>query len=71
LLTENHIKQLQKGEIKWKDLVEQGVIEMIDAAEEENTFIAFTEDELSMDHTHMEITPLAMLYDFSCSVCKS
>ena len=42
LLTDNHIKQLQKNELSWKDLVEQGVVELIDAAEEENTLIAFS-----------------------------
>jgi DNA-directed RNA polymerase subunit B' len=61
LLTEKHIKQLQKGEIGWNDLVQQGVIEYVDAAEEENTLIAFSEKELTPEHTHLEITPLSML----------
>src|SRR3989338_3750240 len=41
LLTEKHIKQLEKNEISWSDLVKQGVIEYLDAAEEENTLVAF------------------------------
>ena len=61
LLTENHIKQLEKNEITWSDLIEQGVIEFIDAAEEENCLVAFSEEDLTIDHTHLEITPLAML----------
>ena len=61
LLTEKHIKQLEKNEISWSDLVKQGIIEYIDAAEEENTLVAFFESELSPEHTHLEITPLAML----------
>src|SRR3989339_994172 len=60
-LTEKHIKQLQKNEISWNDLVKQGVIEYLDAAEEENTLIAFTEQELTHEHTHLEISPLVML----------
>src|SRR3989339_2237541 len=61
LLTERHIKQLEKNEISWSDLVKQGVIEYLDAAEEENSLVAFFESEITPDHTHLEITPLAML----------
>ncbi|MFH0978437.1 MAG: DNA-directed RNA polymerase subunit B [Candidatus Woesearchaeota archaeon] len=60
LITEKHIKQLQKGEIGWKELVEQGVIEYLDAMEEENTLVAFTPEDVTAEHTHLEITPLAM-----------
>src|SRR3989338_353454 len=47
LLTEKHIKQLEKNEISWSDLIKQGIIEYLDAAEEENTLIAFFENELT------------------------
>ncbi len=60
-LSEKHIRQLQKNEIAWNDLIEQGVIEYLDAAEEENALIAFTEEDLTPQHTHLEISPLAML----------
>ncbi len=61
LLTEKHIKQLQKDEIGWNDLIQQGVLEYLDAAEEENALVAFEEKELTPEHTHLEITPLAMM----------
>ena len=61
LLTERHIEQLKKSEIIFSDLILQGVIEYIDASEEENSLIAFTESELTKNHTHLEILPLAML----------
>jgi DNA-directed RNA polymerase subunit B' len=61
LITEKHIKQLQKNEISWNDLLEQGVIEYLDAAEEENALIGFSEEELTKDHTHLEIMPMAMV----------
>jgi DNA-directed RNA polymerase subunit B' len=61
LLTENYIRQLKKNEINWNDLVEQGIIEFLDTAEEENALIAFREEELTKEHTHLDITPLTML----------
>ncbi|MBI4439357.1 DNA-directed RNA polymerase subunit B [Candidatus Woesearchaeota archaeon] len=61
MLTERHIKQLEKNEISWSDLVKQGIIEFLDAAEEENSFIAFFERDLTPEHTHLEISPLVML----------
>ncbi|MBO05530.1 MAG: DNA-directed RNA polymerase subunit B [Parcubacteria group bacterium] len=60
LLTEKHLKQLEKNEIVWSDLVKQGVIEYLDAAEEENTLVAFFEKDITPEHTHLEITPLGM-----------
>ncbi len=60
-LTERHLSSLQKGEISWNDLIEQGVIEFLDAAEEENCFIAFSESEITPDNTHVEISPLSIL----------
>ncbi len=61
LLNEKHIQQLQKGEISWNDLVKQGVIEYLDAAEEENSLTAFSLEDLTNDHTHIEIAPWSML----------
>ncbi len=61
LLTEDHIKKLQNNEILFSDLVKQGVIEYIDAAEEENAFVAFSKEELTKEHTHLEVAPMAMV----------
>ena len=61
LLTDRHVKQLQKGEASWSDLVAQGVVEFLDAGEEENSLIAFSDQEITPEHTHLEISPLAML----------
>lgn len=58
LLTEKHVQQLQKNEISWSDLLNQGVIEYLDATEEENALIAFFEEDLTPEHTHLEIAPL-------------
>ncbi|MBN2422834.1 DNA-directed RNA polymerase subunit B [Candidatus Woesearchaeota archaeon] len=61
LLTQKHLEQLEKNEITFSDLVRQGVIEYLDALEEESTLIAFYEDELTDKHTHLEILPLAII----------
>jgi len=61
LLREEHIKKLQKNEILFSDLVKQEVIEYLDASEEENAFVAFSREELTKEHTHLELAPLAMV----------
>ena len=58
-LTEKHLQQLEKGEISWSDLLKQGVIEYLDSTEEESSLIAFTDAEITPDHTHLEISPIA------------
>ncbi|MFH1801417.1 MAG: DNA-directed RNA polymerase subunit B [archaeon] len=54
-LTHEHLVQLEQKEIKWSDLIKKGVIEYLDAAEEENTLIALYEEDITPEHTHLEI----------------
>ncbi|MBS3169861.1 DNA-directed RNA polymerase subunit B [Candidatus Woesearchaeota archaeon] len=56
LLTEKQLQQLAQGELSWHDLIRQGVIEYLDAAEEENALIAYDEADLTLEHTHAEIS---------------
>jgi DNA-directed RNA polymerase subunit B' len=60
-LTEEHIKKFTNNEIKWGDLIKEGVIEYLDAAEEENALIAINEDDLTPKHTHLEISPIIIM----------
>ncbi len=61
LLSEEHIKQLDNNELSWDDVVRQGLVEYLDAMEEENAYIALFPEDLTSEHTHLEITPVAML----------
>ncbi len=60
LLTEEHIEKLKKGEIRWKDLEEQGIIEYLDPLEEENAVVALEEKDINENTTHLELSPLVI-----------
>jgi len=67
-LTQKHIELLAQGKLKWDDLVKQGIIEYLDAAEEENAYIALDIEDLTPEHTHLEIGPQVILGILSAAV---
>ncbi len=56
-----HLEKLKNGEWGWSDLIDQGIVEYLDAEEEENALIAETPFEILAEHTHAEISPAAIL----------
>jgi DNA-directed RNA polymerase subunit B len=60
-LNSDHIAKLKLGDLEWRELIGGGVIDYLDAEEEENALIALDYDHLTPKHTHMEIAPYTML----------
>lgn len=60
-LTKEHLIRLEQGEIKWSDLIKEKAIEYLDTAEEENSLVALYENEVTSDHTHLEIDPMDLM----------
>ncbi len=60
LLTSEMLDKVSKKLVPWTDLLKQGVIDLIDANEEENYYIALS-DKNAKKYTHLEIFTSAIL----------
>lgn len=54
-LKNEDLVQIEQSQMSWDDLIKKGVIEYLDAAEEENSLVALYEEEITPKHTHLEI----------------
>ncbi|MED6306054.1 MAG: DNA-directed RNA polymerase subunit B [Candidatus Thermoplasmatota archaeon] len=66
IVKERDIENLRQGKSEWEDLLNKGIVEYIDAEEEENCLIALNEDDLKRHkrthrYSHMEVDPLTIL----------
>jgi DNA-directed RNA polymerase subunit B len=57
-LTDAHVEKLEKNELKWTDLVQQGIVEYLDSMEEESAIVSLKEANLSLEDTHLDISPI-------------
>jgi len=67
--TPQHLEKLKRGDLKWSELIKEGIVEYLDSEEEENAHIAI--DEKTLDRatgagkqerfTHLEIDPAGIL----------
>ena len=65
-IKERDIDSIQQGKSEWEDLLKKGLVEYIDAEEEENCLIALNENDLVRNkkthkYSHMEVDPLTIL----------
>ena len=61
LISDEDLRKLEKKEIDFAYFVRHGMIEFVDAEEEEDLFIAMNPVNITPAHTHMEIDPSLIL----------
>lgn len=60
-LTPEVKKKVKTGELSYDDLITNNVIEYLDTLEEDNALVAMSEEDLTAEHTHLEISPVLIL----------
>jgi len=60
-LQEEHEEALLNDDMSWNDLTKNGIIEYLDANEEENALVALDKKDINPEHTHLEIDYVACL----------
>ena len=54
-MTPEHMELVKQGSLSWKDLFDKGILEYLDAAEEDDCYVCLDAADLTDEHTHLEI----------------
>ena len=54
-LKKEHLDLVKNGSLSWDDLFKRGILEYLDAAEEDDCYVCLSEIELTDEHTHLEV----------------
>ena len=60
-LKPEHVEKIRSEEWTWADLIKKGILEYIDAEEEENIYVALDFDKITPEHTHVELATYTIL----------
>lgn len=65
-LTDEIAERMNSGETSWSDLIKQGIVEYLDADEEEDTLVAIEVSKITNSTTHLELAPYTIM-----GICSS
>ncbi|KAL1476496.1 hypothetical protein MTO96_018484 [Rhipicephalus appendiculatus] len=60
-LTNAHIEDLTRGFLFFNDLIHRGIVEFLDVNEENDSYIALREQDITLQTTHLEIEAFSLL----------
>jgi len=59
-LKDEHLVLLEQGKLTWNDLLKEGIIEYLDASEEEDALVVLKQEDIGPKNTHLEVDTIDM-----------